>query len=41
MIDERAAGIAVAGVALALRAPILAVVVAAAASTALLRAVGG
>ena len=40
VIDERAAGIAVAGVAVALRAPILAVVVAAAATTALLRAVG-
>jgi len=37
VIDERAAGIAVAGVAVALRAPILVVVAAAAATTALLR----
>jgi branched-subunit amino acid transport protein len=37
VIDERAAGMAVAGVAVALRAPILFVVVSAAAATALLR----
>jgi uncharacterized membrane protein len=37
VIDERAAGIAVAGVAVALRAPILVVVVSAAAATAILR----
>ena len=39
VIDERAAGIGAAGVAVALRAPILVVVVVAAAVTALLRAI--
>lgn len=40
VIDARAAGVAAAAVALALRAPVLAVVVIAAGVTALLRAVG-
>jgi len=40
VIDERAAGLAAAAVALALRAPVLAVVVIAALVTALLRALG-
>jgi uncharacterized membrane protein len=39
VLDERAAGLAVAAVAVALRAPLLVVVVAAAATAALLRAV--
>jgi branched-subunit amino acid transport protein len=40
VVDARLAGLAVAGVAIALRAPILVVVVAAAAVTALVRALG-
>lgn len=40
VLDERAVGLAVAVVALVLRAPVLAVVVAAAAATALARALG-
>jgi hypothetical protein len=40
VVDARLAGLAAAGVAIALRAPILLVVVAAAATTALLRALG-
>jgi hypothetical protein len=40
VIDERVAGVALAAVAVALRAPVLVVVVAAAAATALLRALG-
>ena len=40
VLDERAAGVSVAGLALAVRAPLLVAVVLAAAATALLRALG-